>query len=183
MGSGKSWLDMMKVNHNVYLWIHANLQDMSEDILNFSLDFTNTHTIETTIEEFWSKLRNKLLDAMNTYVPSKIKSGSIRQPWINRTLKQLRRRKQQSYNKSRSTNLPEHWLHYKQLKKEMQKECCKSYNEYMSNIIHESYENGKKKKLQLQLYKISSPSLIFVVLIHYKRMVFFILMIKTKPMY
>ena len=120
---------------------------MSKDILNFSLDFTNTHTIETPIKELWSKLRNKLLDAMNTYVPSKIKSSSIRQPWINRTLKQLRRHKQQSYNKARSTNLPEHWLHYKQLKKEMQKECRKSYNEYMSNIIHESYENGKKKKL------------------------------------
>ena len=29
----------------------------------------------------------------------------------------------------------------------MQKECRKSYNEYMSNIIHESYENGKRKKL------------------------------------
>ena len=43
-------------NHNVYLWRHANLQDMSEDMLNFSLDFTNTHTIETPIEELWSKL-------------------------------------------------------------------------------------------------------------------------------
>ena len=43
-------------NHNVYLWRHANLQDMREDILNFSSDFTNTHTIETPIEELWFKL-------------------------------------------------------------------------------------------------------------------------------
>ena len=43
-------------NHNVYLWRNANLQDMSEDILNFSLDFTYTHTIDTPIEELWSKL-------------------------------------------------------------------------------------------------------------------------------
>jgi len=84
---------------------------------------------------------------MNTHVPSKIKSNSVHQPWINHTLKQLRRRKQRSYNRAGSTNLPMHWSYYKQLKKEMQKECHKSYNEYMSNIIHESYENGKKKKL------------------------------------
>ena len=80
---------------------------------------------------------------MNTYVPSKIKSSSNHQPWINCTLKQLRMFKQQSYNKTTSTNLPTHWLYYRQLKKEMQKEYHKSYNEYMSNIIHESYENGK----------------------------------------
>ena len=29
----------------------------------------------------------------------------------------------------------------------MQKECRKAFNEYMSDIIHESYENGIKKKL------------------------------------
>ena len=29
----------------------------------------------------------------------------------------------------------------------MQKECRKAFNEYMSDIIHESYESGKKKKL------------------------------------
>ena len=29
----------------------------------------------------------------------------------------------------------------------MQKECHKAFNEYMSDIIHESHENVKKKKL------------------------------------
>ena len=28
----------------------------------------------------------------------------------------------------------------------MQKECCKVFDEYMSDIIHESQENGKTKK-------------------------------------
>ena len=83
-------------NHSVCLWRHANLQDMSKDMLNFSSDFTNARTVETPIEELWSKLRNMPLDTMNTYVRSKIKSSSTHRPWINLTLKQLRRRKQQS---------------------------------------------------------------------------------------
>ena len=59
-----------------------------------------------------------------------------------------------------------HWSYYKQLKKEMQKECRKSYNEYMSNIIHESYENGKKKNFLAILYHYK---LIFVVQILYRK--------------
>ena len=75
-------------NYNVYLWRHVYLQDMNDDMLNFSSVFTNIHTIETPIEELWSKLRNKLLDIINAYVPSKIKSSSIRHPWINHTLRE-----------------------------------------------------------------------------------------------
>ena len=55
----------------------------------------------------------------------------------------VKKAKQRSYNKAKSTNSPAQWLHYKQLKKEMQKKCRNSYNQYMSNIIHESYENEK----------------------------------------
>ena len=54
----------------------------------------------------------------NTYMPSKVNLSGIRQTWINHTLKQMRRHKQQSYNKVRSTNLPAHWLYYKQSRKE-----------------------------------------------------------------
>ena len=134
-------------SHCIYLWNKANLQNMSEDISKFTSEFTNMYALDTSVDNLWCSFRDKLLETINTDVPCKIKSKNSHQPWINRTLKQLRRHKQCSYNRARSTNLPTHWLHYKKLKKEMQKECRKSYNEYMSNIIHESYENGKKKKL------------------------------------
>ena len=68
---------------------------------------------------------------MNAYVPSKTKHSNFHQPWIICKLKQLRRKKQRSYNLARSTNLPAHWSHYKHLKKDMQKECRKAFNEYI----------------------------------------------------
>ena len=128
---------------------------MSEDISNYTSEFTNMHTLDTPVDKLWNSFHDKLLATINTHVPCKVKSSNVQQPWINCTLKQLRRQNQRSYNRARSTNSLAHWLHYKQLKKEMQKEYHKSYNEYMSNIIHESYENGKRKKLFTYIKSIS----------------------------
>jgi len=99
-----------QANHTIYLWRLANLEDMSKNMLNFYLEFTNANTIDTLIEELWLKFCDKLLDIMNTHVPSKIKSNSVHRPWINHTLKQIRRHKQQSYNRARSKNLLMYWL-------------------------------------------------------------------------
>jgi len=128
-------------------WGQANLEGIREDILAFASVFTHENTVDTPVEELWCTLRDALLDVIDKHVPHKVKSEKNRKPWINHNLKRLRRKKQQSYNRARSTNLPAHWSHYRRLKKEMQKECRSSFNEYMSSIIHESYENGKNKKL------------------------------------
>ena len=128
---------LKKKSHKVYLWRQANLHEMSNILCDFGSDFVNVNTIDTSIEKLWCDLRNKLLEVMDSCVPSKTKYSNFHQPWINRKLKQLRRKKQRSYNLARSTNLPIHWSHYKYLKKVMQKECRKAFNEYMSDIIHE----------------------------------------------
>ena len=48
---------------------------------------------------------------------------------------------------ARQTNLSLHWTQFKDLKRQMQRDCRRSYNKYMSDIIHDSYVNSKKKKL------------------------------------
>ena len=40
-----------------------------------------------------------------------------------------------------------HWTQFKELKRQMQRECQRSYNKYVSDIIRDSYETSKKKKL------------------------------------
>ena len=44
-------------------------------------------------------------------------------------------------------------MRYKQLKLEMQKKCRKAFNGYISDIIHESYESGKKKNFLITRIK------------------------------
>ena len=92
-------------SHKVYLWRQANLHEMSNALLDFGSNFVSINTIDTPIESLWRDLQNKLLEVMDVYVPSKTKRNNFQQPWINHNLKQLRRKKQQSYNLARATNL------------------------------------------------------------------------------
>jgi len=87
------------------------------------------------------------VDLREKFVPTKPKFSNTHKPWINRRLIQLRRQKQRSYNRARSSNLYSDWTHFKMFKKKLQKECRNSYNNYMSSIINESHERGKKKTL------------------------------------
>ena len=135
------------MGYKVYLWKRANLQEMKKGMVEFSSKLTQDYSIETPVEVLWSLFHNKLLSLLNTFVPSKIKHTSNRKLWINHKIKQLRRRKQKAYNKARQTNLTLHWTQFKDLKRQMQRECRRSYNKYMSDIIHDSYVNSKKKKL------------------------------------
>ena len=114
-------------------------------MIDFTSNFQQDYSIDSTIEQMWYSFCNQL-DLMEM-VPTKPKCLNSHKPWINRKLMQLRRQKQRSYNRARSTNQHSDWAHFKELKRRMQRECCNSYSKYMSTIINESYEKGKKKKL------------------------------------
>ena len=132
--------------HNIYLCYRANLQEMSIKMIDFTYNFQQDYSIDSTIEQMWCSFCNQLLDLVEM-VTTKPKCLNNRKPWINRKLMQLRRQKQRSYNRARSTNQHSDWAHFKELKRRMQRECCNSYNKYMSTIINQSHERGKKNKL------------------------------------
>ena len=111
-----------------------------------SRDFFNHHTIDTPIEDMWDSLCNFLRSILDEFVPSKMITGTPKKPWINRKVKQLRQRKQNQYNLAKLTNSESHWKYFKALKKLIQKECRKAYNQYMHHTIYDRYHNGRKKK-------------------------------------
>ena len=81
------------------------------------------------------------------FMPHKNLRNNHQQPWITHDIKRFRRRKQLAYNRAKATKSSVHWLHYKELKKTMQRECRKAFRNYMSNAICDPYQSGKKKKL------------------------------------
>ena len=130
----------------LYLWNRANFDEMRAKFTNLSRDFFDHFTIDTPIEDTWDSLCNLLKTVLNEFVPSKITTGKPKKPWINRKIKQLRRRKQNQYNLAKRTNSENQWRHFKTLKKLMQRECRKAYNQYMHHTIYDRYLNGRKKK-------------------------------------
>jgi hypothetical protein len=65
------------------------------------------------------------------------------QPWCNRNIRRLSRRKQGAFNKYRKTGKTKDWDRYRQLQKSTQKECKPSYNEYVNDMVRQ--DSGSKK--------------------------------------
>jgi hypothetical protein len=71
--------------------------------------------------------------------------AGICQPWINRQIKQLTKRKQRAYNRYKKTQSAKDYANYKHLKNVVHSTCVKRYNEYVNDIIMD--ENHKPKRL------------------------------------
>jgi len=130
----------------LYLWNRANFDEMRAKFTNLSRDFIDHFSINTPIEDMWDCLCNLLKTVLDEFVPFKMTTGTPKKPWINRKIRQLRRRKQKQYNLAKRTNSESHWRCFKTLKKLMQRECRKAYNQYMHHTIYDRYLNGRKKK-------------------------------------
>ena len=92
----------------------------------------------------WETLRDKCLD-MADHIQSKYTSIRQHQPWINRSIKQLSRRKQRCYNKARLTGLAEDWETYKKLKRYTQQQCKEAYDSYVNSIVSPESSNNPKR--------------------------------------
>ena len=93
-------------------------------------------------------LWDKFLDICNhclKLIPTKTSSSKFQQPWITNHVKRLSRRKQHACNHARQTNLPDDWSSYYDIRRLMQRECCKAFNNYTSSFIDS--ENNCTKKL------------------------------------
>ena len=99
--------------------------------------------ITTPINNLWSDVKTICLDNLRKHVPSKHTSTRYSQPWCNRNIRRLSRRKQRAFNKYRKTGKKKDWDRYRQLQKSIQKECKSSYNEYVNDMV--SQDSGNKK--------------------------------------
>ena len=132
------------IKHKKYLWNKANFEGLKRKLLDFSTEFINCNSVGTAVEHLWCVLRDQLLNLLDEFVPFKMVGANNKQPWVNRTILQLGRKKQRCYNQARVTK---QWQHYKCLKRDMQRECRKAYNYYMNKTVFNPFKSGNKKNL------------------------------------
>ena len=96
-------------SHKIYLWNNVNLSDMRDNMNNFTEEFCHQYTVETSVENLWVCLRNKLHDLLKHFVPHKNLRNNHQQPWITYDIKHFRRRKRLAYNPAKATKSSVHW--------------------------------------------------------------------------
>ena len=115
---------------------------MKTEAENFKHLFMETHK-ELGVNDMWLFIKKNLLTILENNVPSKISSSKFWLPWISTSTKRLIRNKQIWYKKARARNDEKTWNRYKEIKRVAQKQCRKSHEEYVKDLITEDTSNKK----------------------------------------
>ena len=127
----------------IFLWKHVDIEEKKPDVLDFSTRFTTQYSASTDVNELWDTLKHFTLSFLEDKVPSKMTSSRFSQPWINKKVKRISRRKKRAYKRAKHSCSISDLQRYKQLQKESQYECKKAYDSYVSDIVT-SDKNSKK---------------------------------------
>ena len=119
---------------SVPLWHKADFDLIRDTILSFSNYFFNEYTTDTPVNTLWEENKS-LCDSCLTLVAHTRTSDKHRPPWIIKQIKRLSRQKQRRYNTAHSTNLSKDWENYYNIKRELQKVCQISHNNYLSSLL------------------------------------------------
>ena len=130
------------VARKIYLWSRADFHRINQDIEEFCIHFIREFTPSSPVNLMRNRFKNMCMTCLNS-IPSKMSSTRFNQPWITNYIKRLSKRKQRSFNKARSTNLPNDWTTYYNLKKESLRACQKAYNTYVTNFPHLKDSNSR----------------------------------------
>jgi hypothetical protein len=77
----------------IMLWNKTDVDGLKKEVISFSDTFLTAHTNTTNINSLWNDFKSGCLDNMNRYIPTNLTSIRYSQPWINREIKQITRRK------------------------------------------------------------------------------------------
>ena len=67
------------IKMKIYLWKRADKSSMSEDLKEFTEEFTHANTTETEVNTLSTTFRQKCIESVNKYVPSKFTSTRFNQ--------------------------------------------------------------------------------------------------------
>jgi hypothetical protein len=129
------------------LWNKTDLDGLKKEVTSLSDTFLTAHTNTTNSNSPWNDFTSSCLDIMNRYIPTKLTSTRYSQPWINREIKQLTRRKNKLFKKHQNNKSSPQWKKYKYLKKIIQRKCRQTYNNHINSMFGEdkatpSYTNS-----------------------------------------
>jgi hypothetical protein len=132
-------------SRKIFLWKKADLEKLQHDMQVFCQSFISKFSTSHPVDSLWTAFKNGCLNVLSSNVPSKMTTERYSQPWINRQIKQLTKRKQRAYNRYKKTQSAKDYANYKHLKNVVHSTCVKRYNEYVNDIIMD--ENHKPKGL------------------------------------
>jgi hypothetical protein len=112
-----------------------NKPEMIKKLQETKIEMNNDHQ-NMTVDEVWDIFKNKVLDAVDQTVPSKmINNNKKRLPWITKEIKALIRKRNKLYQKKKRNKCTRTTKKYHECKRTLQKKMKQEYWKYLEGII------------------------------------------------
>ena len=136
----------------IYKYRNADFSQFKEDLRQYTKTYEDM-TRSADINTAWNSLKSKLHELMEKYVPQKtIRSDKKYNPWINRRIKALHRKRLKLFNRKKETKNHKDIEHYKKFRAQVQKEERKEYWKYVENIIDPSNDETSAPNKQKRFW-------------------------------
>ena len=130
------------VRRLIHIWSKADIDAVTADLEQYSQTLRERET-SLPINTLWNEFKSVCTSTIHKNIPSKYTSTRYSQPWCNRNIKRLSRRKRRAHRKARSTNRQADWDRYHQLQRETKETCRSTHNNYINNMISDDNTNKK----------------------------------------
>ena len=110
----------------------------------FSEQYFNEDPDKNTIHENWNKLKSKIHDLREKYVPSKMSSTRHNLPYITRAIKRIFKKKQRQYNKAKNTQAQKDWSVFRNIRSKVQKLLREARSDFINNKLGPSIKEKPK---------------------------------------
>ena len=126
-------------SRKIYNFRRGNLEGFRSDMAllaeHFQLSFHHR-----SVNQNWSLFKNTMLSLADKYFPLKTVHPAKSNPWFNRSLRRLTRKKQRLFYLAKSSNSPTAWNAYRKHRKITSQAINQARNNYVSNLLDDMYE-------------------------------------------
>ncbi len=129
---------------NIYLYNRADMGAISQDLADFRDEFLDNDPMSNSADANWTRLRDRIHDAMNKHIPKKTLTARQSPRWFNRWLQRLHKDKVKAYKTAKRHNDTVHWQHYRNMQKQLQKEIRQAETNHTNTFLTDNKKNHKK---------------------------------------
>ena len=126
-----------------FVFSKANWDKLKTDIKDILAEIVRLYRCGSSVQKLWDTLTKDLLTAINSNIPSKLKTSKHSVPWINREVKRTLRRKARLFKKAKKK--PNNWTSYRKCQKECKQKLRKAEWNHINKVINEGLRNNNTK--------------------------------------
>ena len=100
----------------IYQFHKGDFVGLKASLTTLSSDYLSTNPECNTVDENWSYISQKILEATDNFVPHKMSKGKRHLPWVSSSVKRLMNKRNRAYKKACRSGKAVHLTKYKRLR-------------------------------------------------------------------